>query len=170
MRNGARGLLLTGLFAVGGCVEGVNRGWDFGGEPDPAGGPRMQQAWRGVHEGRIGFRCREGQIVLFVETWHPLKVPPGQRVPMELGYQFDVAGGQRETIRGMATSRGIEVPAEQVGDGASNTLLRGLRDDADELLVTLDGAAHGISILFDIEDAAHAHRHVRDGCPASPQP
>jgi hypothetical protein len=159
-------LLLATCLAAGGCIDSGNRGWDLGPEPDPAGGVPMEQAWRGVHEGRIGFRCRGGEVLLFVETWHPLGVPPGQRVPMELGYRFDVAKGSLATVPGVATARGIEVPAPRVGEGAANPLLQGLGKGADELLITLRGKGHGINILFDVEDAAHAHDHVQGTCRA----
>ena len=162
--------LAAACLALAGCIDSGNRGWDFGAEPDPAGGPPLQQAWRGVHEGRIGFRCREGRVLLFVETWHPLDVPPGERRPMDLGYRFDVGGEQLGTVRGIANARGIEVPADQVGEQAADPLLRGLTDNADELFVSLDGAVHGINIRFDISDAGHAHAHAQGGCGAQPSP
>lgn len=164
MRAAARRSLLLASLALAGCIDSGNKGWDFGGEPDPAGGPVMEQAWRGVHEGRVGFRCRNGQILFFVETWHPLPVPAGERRPMTLSYSFEVGSGERQSIQGVATTRGIEIPAATSGEGAPNSLLRGLDDDADELLVILDGAKHLISILFDVDDAGHAHRHVQGGC------
>lgn len=164
-----KALLLAGFLGLAGCIGSGNYGWDLGGEPDPETGAHMPQAWRGVHGGRIGFRCRRGEVLLFVESWHPLRVPPGQRVPMEVFYLFDVANGTRESIQGMATARGVEIPAGQVGDGAPNTLLQGLTNDADELLVMLEGGRHSVSILFDIEDAGHAHRHVAGQCgPGAP--
>ena len=153
-----------GLLALAGCINSGNHGWDLGAEPDPEGGPAMQQAWRGVHEGRIGFRCRAGKVVLFVETWHPLPVPPGRTQPMQLSYRFDVSGEQQDGVDGVGTWRGIEVPAPRVGPGAPNALLRGLTDDADDLLVTLKGANHLITAKFDIGRAAHAHDHVSGVC------
>ena len=164
MREKTKWLAAAACLVLAGCVESANRGWDFGAEPDPGGGPPMQQAWRGVHEGRIGFRCRDGQVMLFVETWHPLDVPEGELRPMEMGYRFDVGGETSSSVQGLATRRGIEIPAVRVGEGAADDLLRGLRDDADELAVTLDGATHLISIVFDVENAAHAHRHAQEGC------
>ena len=161
-------LLLGACLALSGCIDSGNRGWDLGPEPDLTGGPPMEQAWRGVHGGRIGFRCRAGQMFLFVESWDPLDVPPGERRPMDLGYQFDVKSGTRQTVQGLATVRGIEMPAERVGEGAPNALLSRLTDDADELLVTLKGAMHLNSILFDIEDIGHAHRHVQGSCTRPP--
>lgn len=165
-----KALLLTLCLTLFGCIDSGNRGWDLGPEPDPAGGALMEQAWRGVHGGRIGFRCRGGQTFLFIETWDPLDVPPGQQLPRDLIYQFEVKAGSRETVQGMATSRGIEILAKRVGEGAPNTLLRRLTDEADELLVTLKGATHLNTVLFDIEDIGHAHRHVQGSCTRSPAP
>lgn len=165
----AGAMLLGSCVAAQGCIDSGNRGWDFGGEP-VAGGAPMQQAWRGVHGGRMGFRCRAGRVVLFVETWHPLAVSPGTTQPMRLGYRFDVGGPELGGIEGVATARGIEVPAPSVGTGAPNALLQGLTDDADELAVSLKGAGHLITIVFDVEHAAHAHRHVQGDCGARPVP
>ena len=164
MGPASKGMLLTTWLAVGGCIDSGNRGWDLGSEPDLAGGASMEQAWRGVHEGRIGFRCRGGQVLLFVETWHPLDVPAGRRIPAKLVYRFDVGAESLGEIEGLATSRGIEIPAPQVGEGAPNSLMRGLTDHADELVVNLKGVRHLISIKFDVEDAAHAHNHAKRGC------
>lgn len=124
----------------------------------------MVQAWRGVHEGRVGFRCRDGQVLLFVETWHPLKVPVGQRVAAKLDCRFETADESLGQVEGLATSHGIEISAPKVGEGASSILLRGLADDADDLFVNLAGVRHLISIRFDVEDAAHAHELVSEGC------
>ena len=165
----ARSILPILCFAVAGCIDSGNQGWDFGAEPDPAGGPSSQQAWRGVHEGRIGFRCRDGRVSLFVETWHPLDVPPGQTLPRKLTYRFDAGGENLGSVEGTATSRGIEIPADRVGEGAPNALLRGLTDSADELVVSLAGAGHLINIKFDVSDAAHAHRHAAGGCQGTPR-
>lgn len=164
MRAVQTGMLLTYCFAAAGCIDSGNRGWDLGSEPDLAGGASMEQAWRGVHEGRIGFRCRDGQVLLFVETWHPLKVPVGQRLAAKLDYRFEAPGESLGEVGGLATFRGIEIPAPQVGEGASSTLLRGLTDDADDLFVNLAGVRHLISIRFDVEDAAYAHKNVSEGC------
>jgi hypothetical protein len=163
-RRLSRALAPILAIALAGCIDSGNRGWDFGGQIDPQTGAVMSQAWRGVHAGRIGFRCREDQLLLFVESWHPLRVPAGERVPMEMGYTFDVGSGASERIQGMATPRGIEIPSPRIGDGAPNALLSGLTDDADELLVTLEGERHQIGILFDVDDAAHAYHHVAGGC------
>ena len=168
MRAMTRRLLLIAQLALAGCIGSGNHGWDYGSEPDPAGGPSIQQAWRGVHEGRIGFRCREGRVLLFVETWHPLDVPPGQRLLMQLGYRFEAAGPSGDSVTGLATRRGIEIPAARIGEGAPNPLLRRLAD-ADELFVSLDGAGHLISIRFDIEDAQHAFAHAQGGCGTAPR-
>ncbi|MDB5695094.1 MAG: hypothetical protein JWN21_637 [Sphingomonas bacterium] len=165
-----RAALLCACLAIGACINSGNQGWDFGGEPDPAGGPAMQQAWRGVHEGRLGFRCRDGRVVLFVETWHPLKVPAGRAAPMQLGYRFEAGGDQLGSVEGVASTRGIEIPAPTVGERAPNALLRGLTDGADDLFVTLTGAGHLVTIRFDIGHAAHAHRHVQSACGARPAP
>ena len=160
----AKAMILASCLGLSACIQSANEGWDFGGEPGEEGEPLMVQAWRGVHGGRIGFRCRAQQVLLFVESWHPLPVPAGRRVPMRMSFSFDVASGYQGSIDGLATSRGIEFPAPAIGEGAENTLLRGLHDGADELLVSMDGAVHRISILFDIENAGHAHRHVAGGC------
>jgi hypothetical protein len=164
-RRLSRALAPILAIALAGCIDSGNHGWDFGGQIDPQTGAVMSQAWRGVHGGRIGFRCREDQLLLFVESWHPLRAPPGQAVPMEMGFRFDVgSGAEQQRIQGMATSRGIEIPAPRVGEGAPNPLLAGLTDGADELVVTLPGERHQVSILFDVDYAANAHEHVAGGC------
>ena len=161
-------VLLAGCLTLAACIDSGNRGWDLGPEPDLVGGTAMPQAWRGVHAGRIGFRCREGRVLLFVETWHPLAVPLGQRTPMSLDYRFNVAGDKEGSVEGVATSRGIEIPAASIGQGAPNDLLRRLSDDASDLVVGLPGARHGITIKFDVSAAGHAHRLVLGECQARP--
>jgi hypothetical protein len=157
-------LAVAALLGLPGCINSGNQGWDFGPEPGVDGGPAMAQAWRGVHAGRIGFRCRAGRVLLFVETWHPLPVPAGQTRPMKLGYRFEAGSDEQGSVEGIATLRGIEIPAPQVGVGAPNALLRGLTDDAEELFVTVTGARHLVTVAFEIDHAAHAHEHVKGGC------
>jgi len=125
----------------------------------------MPQAWRGVHGGRIGFRCRQGQVLLFVETWHPLAVPDGQSVPMQMAFDFMVSPvSEQQRVQGVGTARGIEIPAPQVGEGAPGPLLAGLSNDSDEMSVTLPGERHQVNILFEVDNAGHAHEHVAVPC------
>lgn len=152
---------IFGLLLLGGCIDSGNKGWDFDAGSDPSGAWRVQ-AWRGVHEGRLGFRCGpDGETKLFVETWDRLRPSAGPLV-MQYAFTLDAA---RRPLAALPAGLGIEAPAPALGEGAATPFLRELAM-ADALHVVLPGADHLVTASFDVSDAAHAHQWVTGECRA----
>jgi hypothetical protein len=152
---GGRVFVLLGLaLAAASCVESGNYGWDLGQwEPPLVAAPEVE-AFRGVHEGRIGLRCRKGgEPVMFVETWRPL-VPAGAPGAATMTYRVD---GAEHSAPGRLGPRGFEFAAHPA-------LLRRLAEASHlEALVPVHGG--GVyPVTFDIGDFARAHEWVRGEC------
>ncbi|HYD24448.1 MAG TPA: hypothetical protein VEB68_06605 [Croceibacterium sp.] len=146
---------MTALVAAG-CVDSGNRGWDLGRWSPPLVAQAHVEAFRGVHEGRIGLRCMAGGTpTVFVETWRPVTAG-GAAVAASMTYRI---GGEEHSAPGRLGPHAFELPAE-----ATPELLRQLEQASRiEVLVPLDGG--GVyPVTFDVSDFAHAHDWVRDEC------
>ncbi len=154
---GGRAFLVLGLALVAGsCVESGNHGWDLGRWDPPLVRESEVEAFRGVHEGRIGLRCRRGgAVTVFVETWRPL-VPAGRVRAASLTYRLD---GTEHSAPGLLAPKRFEFNGD-----ATPKLLRQLAGASSmEALIPVEGG--GVyPVTFDVTDFSTAHDWVRGEC------
>ena len=152
---GRKALWLAGpLLLAASCVDSGNRGWDLGRWDPPLVSEPQVEAYRGVHEGRIGIACvRGGEPAVFIETWRAL-VPAGPPTPAALTYRID--GTERSAAGLLGPSR------FEFSSGATPALLEQFAQGArlEALLPVHGGGVYPVT--FDIDDFASAHRWVRD--------
>jgi hypothetical protein len=154
---GGRFVILPALaLLAGSCVESGNYGWDLGRWQPPLSAEAQVEAFRGVHEGRIGLVCRKGGApTLFVETWRPL-VPEGAGSVATMTYRV---GEAEFTAAGMLDAHRFEVEAR----AADDVLMQVAAADEVEVLVPVNGG--GVyPITFDVSELAQARDWVRAEC------
>jgi hypothetical protein len=148
--------LLILAFAATGCVESGNYGWDLGRWEPPLVAEPEVEAFRGVHEGRIGLRCvRGGEPSLFIETWRPLLADSPAR-EATLTYRIEGVGH---------STRGRLGPKRFDFDAASTPALLEQLTNASHLeaLIPVDGG-RVYPVTFNVSDFAQAHAWVRGEC------
>lgn len=139
--------------AAGSCVDSGNRGWDLGHWSPPLVESEQVEAYRGVHEGRIGVSCiRGGEPRLFIETWRPLTAEEPSEVTMS--YRLD---GREHAVAGQLSRSRFVAPA-------SADLIAELSQGSSlEALIPVDGG--GVyPVTFDVGDFTHALEWVRTEC------
>lgn len=153
----SKALWLAGpALLAAGCVDSGNRGWDLGRWHPPLVGEPQVEAYRGVHEGRIGVACvRGGEPTVFIETWRALS-PEGPPKPTTLTYRID---GVERSAPGMLGRSRFAFPGD-----ATPVLIEQLAQGARlEALLPIHGG--GVyPVTFEIGNFATAHRWVRDEC------
>ena len=154
-----RPLPVVAAALLAGCVDSGNRGWDLNRWDDPAGGAPFVEAYRGVHAGRIVFRCaRGGAPELVIEAWRPLASPAEGAAPRRMAYRAD---GREGSAVGIVEGNRIRFPLAAPGSAPLAADLA-KADDLEALLPLSGGAVFPVG--FDISDSSHALKWVEAEC------